>query len=60
MESQRDRYGVSIRIAKALHPDTLVALATNREDLSREHGFPLRLVVPGYAGVRSPKWLTNI
>lgn len=55
-----DRFGVSIPIAKALHPDTLVAWAMNGEPLLPEHGFPLRLVVPGYAGVRSPKWLTHI
>ena len=55
-----DRYGVSIPIGKALHPDTLVAWAMNGEPLLPEHGFPLRLVVPGYAGVRSPKWLTHI
>ena len=59
-EGGTDRYGVSIPIAKALHPDTLVAWAMNGEDLAPEHGFPLRLVVPGYAGVRSPKWLTHI
>ena len=32
----------------------------NGEPLAPEHGFPLRVVVPGYAGVRSPKWLTSI
>jgi sulfite oxidase len=28
--------------------------------LAPEHGFPLRVVVPGFAGVRSPKWLSTI
>lgn len=32
----------------------------NGEPLSREHGAPLRVVVPGFAGVRSPKWLKSV
>ena len=38
----------------------LLAWAMNGETLTPEHGYPLRVVVPGYAGVRSPKWLTAI
>ncbi len=53
-------YGVSIPMAKALDPDTLVAYAMNGEPLAEEHGFPLRIVTPGWAGVRSPKWLAGV
>jgi sulfite oxidase len=53
-------YGVSIPLAKALAPETLLAFAMNGAPLLPEHGFPLRAVVPGYAGVRSPKWLKRI
>lgn len=53
-------FGSSIPLAKALHPDVLVAYAMNGEDLAPEHGFPFRIVVPGYAGVRSPKWLSSV
>jgi len=53
-------FGASIPMTKALCPDVLLAYAMNGETLSPEHGFPLRVVVPGYAGVRSPKWLTCI
>jgi sulfite oxidase len=53
-------YGVSLPMTKALHPDTLVAYAMNGEPLAAEHGFPLRIVTPGWAGVRSPKWLSTI
>ena len=56
----RFTYGVSIAMAKAMAPETLLAFAMNGETLAPEHGFPLRAVVPGYAGVRSPKWLTAI
>ena len=54
------RYGVSIPMTKALCPDVLLAFAINDEALAPEHGFPLRVVVPGFAGVRSPKWLAAI
>ncbi len=56
----RFAYGVSIGMAKAMAPDTLLAHTMNGEPLAPEHGFPLRAVVPGYAGVRSPKWLAAI
>ncbi len=53
-------YGVSLPMEKALHPDTLVVHAMNGEPLAAEHGFPLRIVAPGWAGVRSPKWLSAV
>ena len=56
----RFRYGASIPMEKAMSPDVLLAYAMNGEALAPEHGFPLRVVVPGYAGVRSPKWLATI
>ncbi|WP_281011315.1 molybdopterin-dependent oxidoreductase [Lichenibacterium minor] len=52
--------GVSLPMSKALHPDTLMNYAMNGEPLASEHGFPLRIVSPGWAGVRSPKWLSAI
>ena len=54
------RYGVSIPMPKALSDDVLVAWAMNGEPLTVEHGAPLRIVVPGYAGVRSAKWVREI
>ena len=59
-EGERFRYGVSIPLAKALAAETLLAFTMNGEPLTPQHGFPLRVVVPGYAGVRSPKWLAAI
>ncbi|MDB6148468.1 MAG: molybdopterin oxidoreductase [Spartobacteria bacterium] len=56
----RIRYGVSIPLHKALSAEVLLAWKMNGEPLSREHGFPLRLIVPGYAGARSPKWLLSV
>ncbi len=60
IEGQHFTYGVSIPMPKALSPDVLLAFKMNNEPLTPVHGFPLRVVVPGYAGVRSPKWLSKI
>jgi sulfane dehydrogenase subunit SoxC len=54
------RFTRSLPLEKALHPDTLLAWSLNGEPLAPEHGFPLRLFVPGWYGVASVKWLTGI
>ena len=50
----------SLPLTKALDPDTLLATHMNGESLEPEHGFPLRLFVPGWYGVASVKWLRRI
>ncbi|MCM5704524.1 sulfite oxidase [Larsenimonas salina] len=60
MEDERFQYGVSIPLEKALDDDTLLAWAVNGEPLRPEHGYPLRVIVPGVAGVRSAKWVHRI
>jgi sulfite oxidase len=40
--------------------DVLVAYEQNRAPITRDHGFPVRALVPGYAGVRNVKWLKKI
>ncbi len=45
---------------KALDPDTLVAYLQNGEALTRENGYPVRLVVPGWGGISSIKWLVRL
>src|SRR5437868_4603295 len=47
-------------IAKALHPDTLVAWAMNGEDIPSIHGGPLRLLAPGSPGSAWQKWIGRI
>lgn len=51
---------MSLPIDKALHPDTIVALEMNGEPLVGAHGAPARLVVPGWVGAYSVKWLGSI
>ena len=53
-------YERSLPIAKALHPDTLLAYDMNGEPLPPLHGYPLRLLVPGWYGMCSIKWLVGI
>ncbi len=50
----------SVPIAKALHPDTLLAFHMNGAPLPASHGFPLRLIPAGWAGDSWVKWVTNI
>jgi sulfite oxidase len=53
-------YARSLPLDVALHTDTLVAWALNDQPLTSEHGFPIRLVVPGWYGMASVKWLEEI
>ena len=45
---------------RAMHPDTLLAYAMNGEVLPPDHGFPVRLVVPGWYGMAAVKWVARI
>ncbi len=53
-------YGRSLAIADAMRPEVLVATAMNGQPLQPQHGFPARLLVPGWYGMASVKWLTSI
>ena len=53
-------HGWSLYVQDALAPDPLLAFAMNGAPLPPEHGFPLRLVMPGWYGMSQIKWLTRI
>src|SRR6202166_3917137 len=53
-------YTRSIPRARAMEPDVLIACQMNGQYLTADHGYPLRAIVPGYYGMSSVKWLTNI
>lgn len=41
-------------------PDALLALRVNGADLSIDHGFPARIIVPALPGVHNTKWVAGI
>ncbi|MEO3758604.1 molybdopterin-dependent oxidoreductase [Mycobacterium sp. B14F4] len=45
---------------QVLHPDSLLALRVNDADLSPDHGFPARIIVPALPGVHNTKWVGSI
>ena len=53
-------YSRSLPLDKAMHPDTLLAFQMNGEAITPDHGYPVRLIVPGWYGVASVKWLMGI
>jgi sulfite oxidase len=55
-----ERFGGSIPLDKACRPEVLLAWGMNGEQLPPVHGAPLRVIVPGYIGARSVKWLERI
>ncbi|KAH9536979.1 hypothetical protein CY35_16G028000 [Sphagnum magellanicum] len=61
-EEEGGPYKASVPLLHATTPeaDILLAYEMNGKDLNRDHGFPLRVVVPGVIGARSVKWLETI
>jgi DMSO/TMAO reductase YedYZ molybdopterin-dependent catalytic subunit len=53
-------YERGLPLPEAMRPDLLLAYEMNGQPLLPQHGFPLRLLVPGWYGMTSVKWLTRI
>ncbi len=57
---QDQGYGCSIPLEKATSEEVLLVWQMNGEPLPRIHGGPVRMLVPGFIGARSVKWITRI
>jgi DMSO/TMAO reductase YedYZ molybdopterin-dependent catalytic subunit len=59
-----ERYGAfnraTLNAAQVTHPDALLALRVNGADLSPDHGYPARIIVPAMPGVHNTKWVGAI
>ena len=55
-----DAYDDSIPLTRAMQDDVMLAFLMNGEKLPKEHGFPLRLLVPGLYGIKNVKWIVEI
>ncbi|XP_066582396.1 sulfite oxidase isoform X2 [Prorops nasuta] len=55
-------YGASIPISKAMDPkgDVILAYKMNGRPIPKDHGFPVRAIVPGVVGARNVKWLAKV
>ena len=54
------QFGRSVTLENAMKPEPLLAYALNGEALTREQGFPVRLIMPGWYGVANVKWLAEV
>jgi DMSO/TMAO reductase YedYZ molybdopterin-dependent catalytic subunit len=59
-DPNRQALSRGVPIAKAQDPHTLLIWGMNGQDLPLAHGFPLRILVPGWVGSACQKWLTRI
>lgn len=59
-DTTKDAISRGMPIDKALEPHTMIVWAMNGEPLPHIHGGPLRLIVPGWPGSLSSKWLTRV
>lgn len=55
-----DRYQKDLPLAKALSDEVLLAYAMNGQPLDKARGGPVRLVVPGFFGTNSTKWVCRL
>ncbi len=47
-------------LSKARQAEVIIAYQMNGKDLTAEHGYPVRAIIPGWYGMASVKWLTKI
>ncbi|KAJ9656164.1 hypothetical protein H2198_005126 [Neophaeococcomyces mojaviensis] len=59
-EAKADRYQKDMPLSKAMSGGVLVAYEMNGKPLEKERGGPVRLIVPGWYGTNSTKWLCRL
>ena len=59
-ENEDFEFSTSIPISKAYDQDVILCYEMNGKPLSQEHGYPIRMIVPGYIGARMVKWVSAI
>jgi DMSO/TMAO reductase YedYZ molybdopterin-dependent catalytic subunit len=59
-DARRIRFERSLALEDLREPGVLLAYAMNGQPLPRQHGYPLRAIVPGWYAVASVKWLTDL
>ena len=59
-EGVAQNFARSLTLADALRDEVLLAYEVNDQPIPPQHGFPLRLVVPGWYGMTNVKWLSSI
>ena len=60
MESSGSFNQATLQANQVLDPDSLLALVVNGSDLSPDHGYPARVIVPALPGVHNTKWVASI
>lgn len=55
-----DGYDTSVPMDRCLHEQAFLVWGMNGEPLPRDHGAPVRAIIPGLYGMKSVKWLTGI
>lgn len=54
------QFARSVTLENAMKPEPLLVYLMNGKPLDRDHGFPLRLVMPGWYGVANVKWISEV
>jgi DMSO/TMAO reductase YedYZ molybdopterin-dependent catalytic subunit len=55
-----DWYETTLPVAEIMRPDVRLVHRMNDEPLTAEHGYPVRILIPGHFGQKQPKWIVGI
>ncbi|MCS6815270.1 MAG: molybdopterin-dependent oxidoreductase [Cyanobacteria bacterium] len=55
-----DSYETTLPIAELMRPDVRLVHRMNGEPLTRDHGYPMRIIIPGHYGQKQPKWIVRL